>query len=59
MQEYLSNRQIISFLADEEVKKENNLLTKEGIIDWIKDLKKEHICLLGYGNIGKLIYTIL
>lgn len=59
MQEYLSNRQIISFLADEEVKKENNLLTKEGIIDWIKDLKKEHICLLGYGNIGKLLYPEL
>lgn len=59
MQKYLPNQKIISFLADEEVKKENNLLTKEGILDSIKDLKKDNICLLGYGNIGKLLYPEL
>lgn len=50
---------IISFLKDKKIKDFNNEITVEGIIEDIKERKKQKICLLGYGNIGQKIYYIL
>ena len=51
------NRNIISFLSDKYIQEENNNITVDGIIDYIKNTK--NICLLGYGNIGKKLYQKL
>ena len=53
------NREIISFLDDEEIKEANNNITVDGIIDYIKNINHDKICLLGYGNIGKKLYQAL
>lgn len=53
------NREVISFLDDLDIKNENDNITVEGIIDYIKDIKHDKICLLGYGNIGKKLYQKL
>ncbi|MBO5138153.1 MAG: NAD(P)-binding domain-containing protein [Bacilli bacterium] len=50
---------IISFLADEDVKRENNILTVDGILDKIRQENVSTICILGFGNIGKLLYQKL
>lgn len=55
----IPDKKIISFLNDDEVKEKNNDVTIEGIIDDIKNKKKEYICILGYGNIGKKLYNML
>ena len=55
----LEEKQIISFMDDPEINKKNNELTVEGIIDHIKDKKKNKICILGYGCIGKMLYEQL
>ena len=59
MKKYFRKNPLISFLEDEEVRRENNLLTKEGIMQNIKNHKKDNICILGYGHIGKLLYEEL
>lgn len=48
-----------SFLDDEEIVLENTLISVEGIIDKISNLKKDTICILGYGNIGSKLYERL
>ena len=53
------NRKVISFLDDENIKNENNNITVEGILDYIKNISHDNICLLGYGNIGKKLYQKL
>lgn len=50
---------IISFLNDEDVKRENNILTVDGIIDRVRKEDVKTICILGFGNIGKLLYQKL
>lgn len=59
MKKYFKENTLISFLADKEVKQENNLLTKAGIMQEIKNHPKDKICILGYGHIGKLLYEEL
>lgn len=53
------NRKVISFLDDIDIKNENNNITVDGIIDYIKNINHDNICLLGYGNIGKKLYQKL
>lgn len=59
LKEQLPDNPIISFLQDEEVKKENNQLTVEGILDKLNEQKRTKICILGYGNIAKLLHQNL
>jgi len=51
--------QVISFLDFPEVKSVNDELTIDGTIDEIRDRKNDNICILGYGNLGKKLYTRL
>lgn len=44
---------LISFLSDEEVNKENNDITTSGIVNLIENKDYSNICILGYGNIAK------
>lgn len=53
------NRKVISFFDDNKIKEENDNLTVAGIIDYIKDIKHDKICLLGYGHIGKKLFQLL
>ena len=46
--ELIPEKQIISFLDYAEVKKVNDNLTVEGVMDDIKDKRKNSICILGY-----------
>lgn len=55
----IPNNKIISFLTDEDVKRENNILTVNGILDEIHKENVNNICILGFGNIGKLLYQKL
>lgn len=55
----LKKGKIISFLSDKEIIKENTNITVDGMIERIKNIKKDKICILGYGNIGSLIYSKL
>ena len=48
-----------SFLDDEQIAKENTLISVEGILDKIKTFKKDIICILGYGKIGSMLYEKL
>ena len=50
------NREVISFLDDNLIKKENDNITVNGIIDYINNISCNKICLLGFGNIGKKLY---
>ena len=50
---------VVSFLDDDEICLENTLISVEGIIDKIKNIKKDVICILGYGKIGSRLYNIL
>lgn len=53
--EYL-NRNVISFLDDNNIKDENDNITVDGIIEYLKNIESDKICLLGYGHIGKKLY---
>lgn len=53
LQNLIPEKQLISFLDDEEVEKVNNDLTVAGTIDDIKDRKNDTVCILGYGKLGK------
>lgn len=55
----IPGNQIISFLDDENVTKQNNYLTCLGILDDINKLNYNSVCILGFGNIGKEIYKLL
>ena len=55
----IPNSQIISFLDDENVTKQNNHLTCLGILDNINKINYNSVCILGYGNIGKEVYKLL
>lgn len=55
--EVIPEEQIVSFLDDEEVESINNELTIEGTIDDIRDRKNNSICILGYGTLGKELYS--
>ena len=57
--EQLKDKRVISFMEDEQIKKENDLITVDGIMEHIKKLNKSSICILGYGHIGKLLYERL
>lgn len=48
-----------SFLDDEEIVKENTNITVDGIMHKIRNVNKDSICILGYGNIGKKLYDKL
>ena len=50
---------VISFLDDEEIVKENTLITVDGIMHKIRNIDKDSICILGYGNIGSKLYDRL
>ena len=56
---FIPNNQIVSFLDDENVTKQNNHLTCLGILDEINKLNYNSVCILGYGNIGKEVYKLL
>ena len=45
-----------SFLSDKEIVYNNTIITVDGIIDRIKNIDKVIICILGYGNIGSMLY---
>lgn len=55
----LGNDNIISFLSFEDIRDLNNKITVDGIEDDIKDKDKTTISILGYGNIGKELYSRL
>ena len=55
----LKDKQVISFIDDNDINLENNKITVDGIINNIKDKKMDNICILGYGCIGKLLYKEL
>lgn len=48
-----------SFLDDIEIKEENTNITVDGIMHKIRNINKDSICILGYGNIGKKLYNKL
>ena len=48
-----------SFLSDKEIVHNNTIITVDGIMDRIKDIDKVIICILGYGNIGSMLYDRL
>ena len=56
---FIPNNQIVSFLDDENVNKQNNHLTCLGILDDINKINYNSVCILGYGNIGKEVYKLL
>jgi len=51
--------QLVSFLDYPEVEKINNELTVLGTLARIQNLKKDNVCILGYGTLGKQIYLKL
>lgn len=53
------NRKVISFLDDEDIKEENDNITVDGIMDYIKDINYHNVCILGYGHIGRKLYKRL
>lgn len=55
--ELVSDRKVVSFLKDDYVNRANNEITADGIIDEIKRKSKgvKNVCILGYGNIAKLL----
>lgn len=55
----IPEKQIISFLDNEEVKNTNDDLTVDGTIDDIRDRKNDTVCILGYGKLGKKLYLRL
>lgn len=48
-----------SFLDDKEICMKNTIITVDGIMDRIKNIDKVIICILGYGNIGSMLYDRL
>ena len=48
-----------SFLDDDEIVLENTMITVDGIMHKIRNINKDSICILGYGNIGKELYKRL
>lgn len=52
-------KNLTSFFEDEEVKKANNTITVNGIMDDLSKKNKKSLCILGYGNIGKELYKKL
>lgn len=48
-----------SFLDDKEIRDENTLITVDGIMHKIRNICKDSICILGYGNIGSKLYERL
>lgn len=48
-----------SFLDDKEIRDENTLITVDGIMHKIRNMCKDSICILGYGNIGSKLYERL
>ena len=48
-----------SFLSDKEIVYNNTIITVDGIMDRISSIDKVIICILGYGNIGSMLYDIL
>ncbi len=53
------NRKVVSFLDDTYIRDENDSITVDGIIHYIKNNGFDKICLLGYGHIGKKLYQKL
>ena len=48
-----------SFLSDKEIVQNNTIITVDGIMDRISSIDKVIICILGYGNIGSMLYDRL
>ena len=48
-----------SFLSDKEIVHNNTIITGDGIMDRISSIDKVIICILGYGNIGSMLYDRL
>lgn len=48
-----------SFLSDKEIVHNNTIITVDGIMDRISGIDKVIICILGYGNIGSMLYDRL
>ena len=46
-------------MDDIEINTKNNQITVDGIMEYIKDIDKSSICILGYGCIGKMLYERL
>jgi len=47
---------VISFLSDSDIVLENTKITVDGIIDKISNINIKNVCILGYGNIGSILY---
>lgn len=54
--ELIPASQILSFLDYEEVKEINDELSIKGTLDYIKNMKNDVVCILGYGKLGKELY---
>lgn len=48
-----------SFLDDKTIREENTLITVDGIMHKIRNINKDSICIIGYGNIGSKLYERL
>ena len=48
-----------SFLSDKEIAHNNTIITVDGIMNRISSIDKVIICILGYGNIGSMLYDRL
>ncbi len=53
------NRNVVSFLDDEEIRSKNDDITVAGIIDYLKKFDYQKICILGFGHIGRKLYNKL
>ena len=53
------NRQVVSFLDDDEIRNQNDDLTVDGIMDYLNNIKYQKVCILGFGHIGRKLYNKL
>lgn len=59
MKDLFGGKNLVRFLADKKVNQANDVLTIEGVLDDIKDKEIEKVTILGFGNLGSKLASIL
>lgn len=59
MKDLFKGKNLVRFLDDKGVNQANDVLTIEGILDDIKDKEIEKVTILGFGNLGSKLASIL
>ena len=59
MHHLFENKDLVSFLQDKEVKRGNDVLTIEGVLERVNEKKRDNITILGFGNLGSKLSHIL